>query len=110
MSDPTGNSLSNSISSLTSDEQGQVIAALTVAVKGKVCMHAPCPKCGLAKRLFEKIFADGSIRHECKSCGYFMVWHAREPITPAIRRANLDYYEAITGRVHPDQRNRQHYR
>lgn len=85
MFDPTGNSQSNSISNLdfdnlTEEQQGQVRAALTVAIKGKLIMTAPCPKCGLAKRLHEKIYLDGTIRHECKSCGYFMIWHDRAPL------------------------------
>lgn len=91
MLDPNGNSASSYINSLDFDslppeQQGQIRAALTIAIKGHLIMTAPCPKCGLAKRLFEKHNPDGSIRHECKSCGYLMVWHPRIEFTPEVKR------------------------
>jgi rubredoxin len=66
---------------LTEEQRGQIVAALTVALKGKLFMHTPCPRCDRAKCLFEKIDAEGSIRHECRSCGYLMVWSPRDPMT-----------------------------
>lgn len=65
------------IEGLNDHELNMIAAALTVAAKGKLCMHAPCPRCGVAKRLHEKILAGGAIRHECVSCGYLAVWKPR---------------------------------
>lgn len=103
MLDQTGDSPSNSTSVLDGGDAGQVAAALTVAIKGKLVMTAPCPKCGLAKRLHEKIFTDGSIRHECKSCGYFMVWRERAPLLPTGRRSDwlAEHQRTIARGIYP---------
>jgi hypothetical protein len=77
VSDQIGNSVSSSTNSSGSGDPGQIdqrIAAITLALKGKLCMQSPCPHCGRAKCLFEKVFADGGKRHECRSCGYLMYW------------------------------------
>ena len=100
----------NSLTSanLTEEQQGQIVAALTVALKGKLLMHTPCPKCTRAKVLFEKIFPDGSKRHECRSCGYLMVWHPsdrtfHEQVNPNTNHMERYNREAFTRRVHTDQ-------
>lgn len=104
MLDPIGDSPSNSTSALDGGNPGQVAAALTVAIKGKLVMTAPCPKCGLAKRLHEKIYLDGTIRHECKSCGYFMVWHPRAALLTTGRRSDwlAEQQRQIARGVYPD--------
>ncbi len=108
MPDQTGNSQSNSINnldfdSLSPEQQGQIRAALTVTIKGKLILTAPCPKCGLAKRLHEKIYSDGSIRHECKSCGYFMIWRERAPLAPTGRRSDwlAEHQRTIARGIYP---------
>lgn len=113
MPDQTGNSVVSSINSLdsvnlTDEQRGQVIAALTVAIKGKLLMQAPCPHCGRAKCLFEKIDKEGSIRHECRSCGYLMIWTEREPMTASRIQENKSYattaFKTFPGGVHSDRR------
>lgn len=87
MQGQTGSAVSNFINSSGSAEHvGQLIAAITVAIKGKLCMTAPCPRCDRAKALFEKVMTDGSIRHECRSCGYLQFWRPRATLDAETRR------------------------
>ena len=108
MLDQTGNSVFNNTSNLGSAEPGQLLAALTLALKGKLLMHCPCPKCDRAKVLFEKILSDGARRHECRSCGYLMVWHTsdrdvHEQVNPNSNRIERYNREAFARRIHPDK-------
>jgi rubredoxin len=92
------------IEDMTPEQLGQIEAALTFAIKGKLVMTAPCPKCGMAKRLHEKFIAEGAVRHECRSCGYLMVWKAREPDTPERRAAwREEAYKQTSGRAYANR-------
>lgn len=104
MPDQTGSAAFNFTNFSGSGEHvGQLIAAITVAIKGKLCMFAPCPRCEGTKRLFEKVLPDNSIRHECKSCGYIQYWKPRVTIDAQIRRLWLEQGQRqVTGRVHTD--------
>ena len=86
---------------MTPEQLLQVEAALSFAVKGKLVMTAPCPRCGIARHLHEKFLAEGRVRHECRTCGYLMVWKAREPDTAERRyKWREEGIKQTSGRTH----------
>ena len=92
------------IDGMTPEQLVQIEAALTFAIKGRLILTAPCPRCGIAKRLHEKILGEGAVRHECRACGYLMVWQARTPDTPERRAAwREEAYKQTSGRAYANR-------